>query len=211
MDAGLPSAIIEHCKRFLGPCIRVLEDEAKNPGIDLLEFNPYPEDPITVFVTRGMSDQPMNVPPDVPNPESYRCCELVLCLPGEWPTRLQDLQCSENAWPLQVLESFAYLPSRRNTWVWGGHTLQHAGPYAPDTNLCSAFVCPEHFFDDGFTVLRFPDREVCFLQLTFLYEEELQYTQKNGSDAFMNIVMDSGMSPFEFLVLDKHRRNVLLT
>lgn len=212
-DLRLIEAIAKHCEPSLGNCARTLEEiESPIVHVDLMQFELGPEDPAHVFVTCGMSSKPMNVPGNVPNPDPYRYAELVLCLPGDWPMDFDTLTREENWWPLHALRSLARLPHERETWLWGGHTVSNdppEEPYAANTKFCGAIVCPNAMFDDSFEVLSHNGRDIVFLQIAFLYREELEFAKANYSDALMKRVIESGVSPFDFFVLNSNRPNVV--
>lgn len=211
-DIELIEAITNHCESFLGPVEEVLH-EVKSPFVhmDLLRFKGDPDDPFHLVVTCGMSSKPMNVPANVMDRDHYRYAELLLCLPSDWPVEWEQLADPANWWPLQKLKILARMPHEAETWVWFGHTFAHTSPpspFAPDTELCAALVCPNALFPKEFEFLTYKGRTIVFQQLAFLYREEYEYTKANYGKGFLKLVRESGMPPDEFFVLNKHRRNL---
>jgi len=214
-DWNLIKRVTDHFDSIFGPAEMVYHEEQSH--VVHIDMHLYPKAPIDGFhtiVTTGLAERPMNVPDEVPDPDQYRYAELVLHLPEEWPMEWEELKKPENWWPLNALYSLAKLPHERESWVWGGHTLRsnaNLDPYSHDTQLCAALVCPSYLLPDGGESITMPDgREVVFLTLAFLYREELEFCMENYSDAFLDLVQQSGLSPIDFFVLDKDRPNLCL-
>jgi hypothetical protein len=211
-DWPLIHAVTSHFESIYGKVEKVYhEQESRFVHVDLHRFPPESEDGYHTIVTTGMAERPMNVPAEVEDPENYRYAELVLHLPGDWPMNWEDLSEPENWWPLGAMQSIARLPHERESWVWGGHTLRHAGdfsPYTENTDLSAALICPSYLLPEGAEVLKLADgRKIVFLTLAFIYKEEFDYCVKHHSDAFLDHVADSGLSPLDFFVLDERRPN----
>lgn len=212
-DPVLMEAVVRHFEELCGSVEMVYHEQTSTfVHIDIHHFPADSDEDFHTFVTTGMAEKPMNVPSEVPTPENYRYAELVLHLPASWPTEWEELSKPENWWPLQTLQNLARLPHRREGWLWGGHTLRHGDdlePYADDTQFCAALVCPSFLLPDEFETLTLADgRNIVFLTIAFIYREEFEYCVEHQSDAFFEKIRESGMSPFDFFVLNKNRPNV---
>lgn len=209
-DRLLIDSVARHFKQIFGPVERVFEDTTSSfAPIDILRMPLDSEGLFRTYVTAGMACRPMNVPSEVPDPEEYRYAELVLHVPAQWPVDWAELQRPENWWPLEILQGMARLPHERESWVWGGHTLNQKTPYGEDTRLCTALICPSYMLPEDAETLTMADgRNIVFLTMAFIYQEEFEFCLANYSDAFLDRVADSGMTPDEFFILDKNRPNV---
>jgi hypothetical protein len=211
-DPDLIDLVPLHFESVYGPVTMIYHEEnSEFIHIDIHRFGPEPFGHYTL-VTTGMAERAMNVPAEVVDREQYRFAELVLHLPADWPMEWEVLRQTRNWWPMDVLRTLARLPHQNESWVWSGHTIRSADPpisYAEDTQLCAALVCPAYMIPPELEVLEMPDgREVVFHNLGFLYLEEWQFCKENGSAAFMELLASEAVSPHEFFVLDKKRRNV---
>lgn len=212
-DPYLIEGIPRHFEPLFGEVAVVYHEKTSECiHLDLFEFDPWAKKGnFYTLVTGGMASRPMNVPSGVRNRTKYRYAEILLHLPDTWPMDWDNLQKPENFWPIAALKSFARLPHERESWVWGGHTLQNGEfeRYAPETDLCAALLCPSFQLPDEFQVLSVEDgRELVFLTLAFLYREELEFTWANGSDGLFERAQTAGLSPMEFFVLDTQRANL---
>ncbi len=214
-DWMLIHAVEDHLRPYFGEIERVFDPESpKVVHIDLHLFEATPEDEFRTFVTTGLAQRPMNVPSDVENPEEYRYAELLLHLPIDWPLEWGVTGDPSRFWPVEALSALADIPHSRESWIWGGHTMRNKDlePYDTDTELCAAIVCPSFMMPDEAEVVKVEDgRNVVLLTVAFLYREEFDYCAANGSEAFFDRVEASGLSPFEFFVLDKRRPNICAT
>lgn len=211
-DRALIEAVSQHFERVLGPIETVYhEHQSRFVHIDVHRLAAL--DGVCTFFTTGLAERAMNVPANVPDPEQYRYAELVLHLPGDWPVDWDELQQKENWWPIQTLIALARLPHERESWLWGGHTLLNGDtdpiPYAADVGFCAALVCPSYLMPEDSEVVSIGDgRDVVLFTVAFLYPEEYRYCIQHHSEAFLDKVQESGLSPADFFVLDKERPNI---
>jgi hypothetical protein len=215
-DAGDPVLIhgmTEHFENILGP-VRVVfhETDSTFVHVDIHQIEFEEGDDAVTYFTTGMAEHPMNVPPDVEEPDEYRYAELVMHLPPEYPRDLATLQRPEYWWPFHVMQSLARIPHERESWVWGGHTIRNSFETEPppghEHGFSAALVCPSYLLPDDSELVQIEDgRKIVLLTIAFIYPEEYQYCEEHGSEAFLDHVADSGLTPFEFLVLDLNRPN----
>ncbi len=211
-DTDLIELVTAHIEENIGPVeVSYHEEASQYVHIDVHFVPAEDEEGAHTYVTSGMSSRPMNVPPDIEG--DYRFAELILHLPPDWPTDWATLRKPRNWWPIGAMTNLARLPHERESWVWGGHTLRHGDPprpYGSDTELCVAMVTPMFLLPEEAEVMRLPgEREVVFHNVAFLYLEEYEFAVAHGSDALLEKVQKAGLTPYEFLVLDKRRRNVV--
>lgn len=215
-DPILINGISLHFEKMFGEIDIVYhEDHSQFVHVDVHRIAVEGDEDICTLFTTGMAEKPMNVPPDVPEPENYRYAELVLHLPEDWPSEWEQLQKPENWWPMRTLFDLARLPHERESWLWAGHTLSNGiddpKPYAPDVGFCAALVCPSYLLPEDSEVVQLADgRIVILLTVAFLYPEEYAFCLANDAEIFLDHVRDYGLDPIDFFVLDKHRPNVCL-
>lgn len=212
-DPVLIEEVPRHFEEIFGEVAVVYHEKASEfIHLDVFQFDPEPGvKSAYTLVTGGLAAKPMNTPSEIQNRENYLYAELVLHLPEDWPMQWDELQRPENFWPIAALKSFARLPHERESWIWGGHTLRNGElePYAADTELCAALLCPSFQLPPKFETLGLSDgREIVFLSLAFLYREEWEFTSKHQSEALFERAKKFGLRPMHFFVLDKSRPNL---
>ncbi len=198
-DPLLIKAIEKHIDLHLGGASDWVFHEIVSTTIhvDIHIVPPTEERPFYVLVTSGMAERPMTSPPEA---EGCEFAELCICLPPDWPglsekARTQSPQDADhpwkdenNYWPIRTLKSLARFPHEYKTWLWFGHTTHNGNPpepYSPGTRMCAAMVDFNPLFPKDFHKLSVGDRDIAFLTIYPLYEEEVQYKLDHGYDAFI--------------------------
>lgn len=190
-----------HIEKYFGSCDKVFH-EIVSPDIhvDIFIGKPTAERNCLTLVTMGMGAHRMNVPEGLKEKKLERA-ELVITLPPDWEIENND----ENwYWPIRWLKILARLPGEHNTWLGYGHTVPNAGPFAENTGLSGVLLTDPYFFDDGSYICDMPDGgRINFYQVIPLYENEMDYKIKNGTDALLDLFPDD----FDMIV-DTNRVNV---
>jgi hypothetical protein len=211
-DSVLIAGMTEHFEKILGP-VRVVfhETDSTFVHVDIHQIEYEEGDDAVTYFTTGMGEHPMNVPPEVEDPEEYRYAELVMHMPPEYPRDLATLQQPQYWWPFNLMQSLARIPHERESWVWGGHTIRNnpeADPLPGDSAFAAALVCPSYLLPDDEEVVELPDgRRIVLLTIAFIYAEEYEFCLTHGSEAFFDHLENSGLSPFDFLVFNPERPN----
>ena len=105
----------------------------------------------------------------------------------------------EDYWPIRQLKVLARLPIQCDTWLGYGHTIssdESNSPYAKNTKLCSIMLLGG--LNNNFEAMNLKlnkKEKINFCQLFPLYEEELIFKQKNGSDALLDLFDDNDIMP----------------
>ena len=120
---------------------------------DVLFVRASLEQPYHVFVTCGVSDNPMDVPEEM---AEYSRAELVIALPQSWSLGVRSIKNEENNWPMRWLKRVGRLPQDQKTWIGKGHTISNGDPWKPiaDTNFTGALLLPPFDLPPGFFQLR---------------------------------------------------------
>jgi hypothetical protein len=141
------------------------------------------EQPYHVFVTCGVSDNPMNVPEGM---EEYSRAEFVIALPQSWPLGVRSIQSEESTWPMRWLKQVGRLPQDKKTWIGQGHTISNGDPWKPiaDTDFTgiltlSPFGLPQDFFQ----LETKQGTRIVFYYLFPLYREEMDLKLRKNSEA----------------------------
>ncbi len=104
-------------------------------------------------------------------------------------------------------QQFARLPHKHNTWLGWGHTVPNGDPaeaYASNTKLCGAIILLSPSVPDGFYKLHIDEnKEIVFLSVVPLYEEEMNLKLRLGSDELLNRLAKVGVND----IIDPARRN----
>lgn len=185
--------------------------------IDVLPFPPTEERPFWTFVTSGMSDMPMIVPPDLESGDEYRYGEIVISLPENWfpLSLLSDFDrhdfTDENYWPIRLIKRLARFPHEYAAWLWMPHTLPNgspAEPYASNTRMSGAILLPPATWDEeNWSFRRSDGATVHFLAVYPLYDEEMTVKLSQGSDVLLELIADADFTE----VLDTTRPSLATT
>lgn len=177
----LRQAIPDHFGRFLdGEPLVFHELVSDHMHIDVFCWAPTHHRDVWTLATVGMAAHKMHTSP---GHEYYQHAELVLTLPGEWPS-LDKVQAMPRSkahryfWPVRAMKELARLPYLQNTWVGIGHTTQ-AGGGRRDTLRGSTFsgmlIAPIHSMPAQAMTLEVNGMDVHCHGLYPLYAEELGF------------------------------------
>jgi hypothetical protein len=207
-DTDLIEAINAHITRHVGEIETVFHEIISDiVHVDVHVVPPTPERNWYTFVTSGMSERPMTVPPES---ELDEYAELVLCLPPTWPVSEEAFQVNDEQhyWPIRWLKQLARLPHEYETFFCGGHTIPNGDPPEPfhaTTKMCCWLILSPVWFDDEFANLKLDDgRNISFLSIIPIYEEEMQMKLNKGTDTLADKL---GGLPLEEL-MNPSRKNV---
>jgi len=182
-DGELIEAVVAHIEAHVGDPAWVFH-QLVSPyvHVDIHVVAPTEERPWTTLVTSGMSERPMNFPPEL---QDAARAELVMALPPNWPTERERMREESIYWPFRLLQTLATLPHQYDTWLWLGHTVPNGDPpepYAPDTGLCCALIGPAMLAGEGFQRLEHRGRTVTFFGVYPLYADEVDFKLERGGD-----------------------------
>jgi hypothetical protein len=134
--------------------------------------------------------------------------ELMITVPGDWKLDQESFKDESWYWPVRLIKMLARLPHKYATWLGFGHTVPNgdpALPYAPNTELCGAIVLPSVTAPAEFHKLRIDERkEIAFFSVLPLYEEEMAFKLRKGTDALLERFDRHGVND----IVDPARRNV---
>jgi hypothetical protein len=162
--------------------------------LDVLVYAPTRQADCWTFVTSGTSSKPMPVD-DVPEPENYQYCELVLRLPTDWFGVASDgigmadfdQRNYDKTWPIDVLKYVARMPHQHGFWIGPGHSFPNGDPpdpYHPSLPFAGLILEAVDGWPDRNAILRTTDgKSINLLALTFVYAEEMALKLKHGADA----------------------------
>ena len=187
-DEQTIEAISDHITEFVGPIESVWHELISDlVHIDVHLVAPTRRHDFFTLVTSGMSDRPMQAPE---GHEDKKYSELLICLPPDWKLSEKAFQKERWYWPIRWLKQLSRLPHEYDTWLWEHHTVPNGDPpepFADNTDLCCAYLLRPALFDKEFRKLRINKRKtVYFHALVPLYEEEMNYKLKIGSDELLD-------------------------
>lgn len=198
--------ITKHIEDHFGKNFKVIHSKKSFPvHIDIYIIPPTKERRYGLLITSGMSELPMNPPPDVWKwwkidiskiPKEARkalnCdyAELVIKLPPDWPLPSEELKKDDYFWPIEELHNLINYVHNDKQWFWDGHTFggeSGTTTFAKNTKLSGwLFMFPSLFLPPQFPMLKIsPSKLICFLQLIPLYSEEVVFALKNGKPALL--------------------------
>lgn len=198
-SAGENSQVIEeHIQKYLGPVeLTFHEIFSEKVHLDIEWVKPSEKYNYNILVTNGMSDLPMTVPQDKWF-ETFKYCELAICLPSDWKLDETSLKQEENYWPIRLLKTLARMPFDYKTFLMIDHTVANTAnylPYANNTKLSAALIGLEPTIKDmGFYKLQLKNKIINFFFVIPLYKEEADFKVKNGADALLKLFDKKGIT-----------------
>jgi hypothetical protein len=203
---GSVEQISAHIEKTLGAVESVFHELVSDTvHIDVHYVKPTTDFPFVRLVTSGMSDLRMVVPQHIDAPGYL---ELLMTLPGDWQLEQKAFEDERWYWPIRLMKTLARLPHKYNTWLGFGHSVPNGDPpepYAPGTKLCGSILLPSITVDDAFHTLRIHQfKEISFLAVVPLYEQEMNFKLRSGSDALTDRFQRAGIND----IVDVSRKNV---
>lgn len=200
--------ISSHVEKYIGKIDRVFHELVSDLiHLDVLAVHPSPTRNYYTFITCGMSDLPMTVPPGA---EKLRFAELLLCVPSDWMISEQAFQQEEHYWPIHWLKKLARLPHEYNSWLYYAHTIPNgdpAQPFASNTRFSGMMLglptIASHA-KEFFTLNMSDQKEVHFFSLIPLYTEEMEYKLQHGADSLFDKLGKAGVNE----IVNVKRKNV---
>ncbi|MCC6126746.1 MAG: suppressor of fused domain protein [Pirellulales bacterium] len=179
--AGPREEIIAYFENCFGPADPQALREivpAIDPPVLIHRIPPNEERNSLILFTTGMSDRPMDVPPGA---EEYRCGELLMELPGEWPLSREALANPDHRWPIDWLRRVAAYSRMEETWFAPFTVIPNGDPPAPFTPGCrfSAMMLAISYEDVGPIHLQ-DGRTVQIYTLAPLYADEVELEKSQG-------------------------------
>lgn len=198
-------AVSNHIEKHLGSISQVFHELVSDTvHIDIHQVEPTEDWPFHVLVTSGMSDLPMTVPDEFDAP---RYIELMLTLPASWQLDEESFKEETWYWPIRTLKFLARFPHKYNTWLGWGHTIPNgdpAKPYADNTELNGVILLPPVSTPEEFHTLTIDNREISFLSVLPLFEEEMNFKLKHGTDPLLKKLDKHDITD----IIDLQRKNV---
>lgn len=196
----------DHIQKYFGPIHMVYHEVVSHlVHVDVYHILPSKERPYHTLITQGMSDKPMVTPPDV---EESKYAELLCFLPSDWDVSEEGFKDETIYWPIENLKFLARFPHELDTWIGFGHTVQNDNPiqpFASNTKLCASFILPPLITgEEGWTAHIREEKNVSFYNVIPLYESEMNYKMKRGTDKLLDRLDKYGISE----IYDIHRKNV---
>ena len=195
-------AVEDHITRHYGPVEKVFHElVSQDIHVDICVVEPTEERDYYTLVTMGMGAHAMHVPDELAGQRLDRA-ELAIALPADW--RPEGLEDERRYWPIRLLKDLARLPITCDTWLGWGHTMDNQHPFAEDTDLCGALlVAPQGAGEGAETCVLPGGTEICFYQVIPLYRDEMEYAQRQGSEALLERLAEVSF------VVDPHRPDVM--
>ncbi len=200
-------AISDHIEKNIGPIESVFHEiVSEGLHIDVNWVAPTERYPVHVLVTMGMSDRPMNTPPEM---DEYAYAELFVVLPPSWPLTTEAFKDEKNYWPVRMLKDMARFPHWYDTWLGLGHTVPHgnpAEPYASNTAFnCALIHYPIPFPVELFELRTNAHKAIHFYSVMPIYPEEVDFKLDKGLDALTDLFEQNKVTS----LIDIHRPNVV--
>ena len=194
-----------HLETYLGGVNKILHDQRKDRyHIDIYILPPNDKRYYGVMVTSGMSDFPMNGPPDL---KFYQYGELYIKLPPDWSYPMEELKQDDYAWVFRNLYLLPRSVHENRTFFWNGQVIDNDEAFAGNTELSGFLIKFPTTIDIPveFNMLKVnPQKAICFYQLIPLYHEEMDLVEKRGLEKLYEKFDEYGVTD----VVDLKRPNV---
>jgi hypothetical protein len=176
--------IEEHIEKHIGKIGSVYHELVSDlVHIDVFIIQPTPNRNFITLITSGMSDRPMEAPPEV---KEFQYAELMICLPPDWPLHDEALKDEKNYWPIRQLKMLARFPHEHDTWLWYGHTIPNGNPqhaFASNTKLSGIIIAPPMLSPKEFFMLEIDEtKTIYFFCILPLHKDEMNTKLRKGSD-----------------------------
>jgi hypothetical protein len=206
-DPELISAVESHLDECFGEAERWVLHEILSPTIHLDIHVVPPSDafPFQRLVTSGMAELPMTVPEAF---DGTPFAEMTIAIPPDWTLDKDSFEDESVYWPIRLLKQLARLPHDYSTFLGYSHTIPNGNPpepYAQGTRLCCALIAPPLVAPEGFGEIEREGRSLKLLGVLPLYEDEMEFKLKRGSDALFRLFDKAGLSD----VVDADRPSVV--
>ncbi len=202
-------AITNHIEKYFGTDFFVLDEEKSSTvHVDIHVVRPTATRPYFTLLTSGMSDLDMSMPKGL---EDLALAEVCLCLPREWPLGMDEFGWREPGyfWPLALLKNAAKYPHINQTWFSWGHTIgnvERPEPLGSGTHFTGVMLLNPATFPEGADTLKTDDgRTIHYLALIPVFEQEMRFKQKFGSDALEEKLIEADITE----LLDPKRLSVV--
>jgi hypothetical protein len=173
--------IEQHFETHLGGVNKIIHDQRKDKyHIDIYILPPNDRRNYGVMATSGMSDFGMNCPLNL---KFFQFGELYIKLPPDWPYPMEELKQDDYAWVFQNLYLLPRSVHDNRTFFWNGQVIDNDEPFARNTKLSGFLIKYPSTIDVPveFNMLKVnPQKAICFYQLIPLYNEEMNFLEKNG-------------------------------
>lgn len=158
---------------------------------------------IKVLMTKGLSDFKMPVLEKFTGKE-YN--ELYFCLPSYWDL---DDQSNENMnWVFEVLFKLQRHVVNKKTWFGNGHTIPYKNPIESISLTMKQkyfFLSDPIFLKNHLLPIKFEDKQIHFLSIIPIYEDEFDYKIGKGTYKFQKKLAQKNVTE----LLDDYRGTVL--
>lgn len=199
-EAGVyAEEISNHIEKYIGKIGIVFHELVSlRIHLDINIVYPTKERNFFTLVSMGMSDKPMNTPPQA---AEYALGELVMYMPATWEVeKVKDKDVPEELWwPIRVFKGMAQMPSEYNTWLAMGHTVPNGPknePFFANTKQCCAYLTPTYWEIPEFFKLPVKEgKTIRFYNLHYIYESEMNYKLEKGSEALDDLFLTDTFNP----------------
>jgi Suppressor of fused protein (SUFU) len=185
-DPALVAAIEAHIVEHYGSESTIWRhpiSEQDGSPIHVRIVQPTAERPAITAITVGMSERPMVAGAD------ELSCELVLVFPPTW-----SFEREIDTWPLLALDQIAHFPHEYGTYLGPGHTIQNPYPWSPN-GFTGALIADQALTpSDAAELMTHGGREIHFLGVLFLYQDEMQLKLDEGDERLWDLCVDAGIT-----------------
>lgn len=182
---------------------RISELPVKEGEMPLLLLDLELKSPVTVLMTKGLSNYKMPVPE---KEEGKEYNELFFCLPSYW--EWEDMSNSQTNWVFEWIQRLSKYVVENETWFGHGHTMPCGQEMKPlsSTMLQNHFILMSPMFlEQELAPIQVDGKTIRFLAIVPIFADEMDYKQGKGTQKLMTKFINKGVSE----KLDDFRKTVL--
>jgi hypothetical protein len=199
-------AIESHLNEFIETSDEIAifhEKESLDFHLDVYWIKPNEQRNFTMLMTNGISSIPLNIPINVPKKIFSPYIELCILLPKDWNFENDNWKKPEYFWAIKLLRELARYPHKNNTWFGFGHTIPNTEPII-GTGFMATILLKSKTLPEEFQKIKYGDKIIELYTLFPLYSEELEFDEKNGTNALLELFNKNSISD----IINIDRKNV---
>ena len=175
--------------RFGKDAVKSIFSPNDNLELFLIELK---EKAVSVLITNRLNEYEMQVPEKLKGREFN---ELVFCLPSYW--EIDNIENERFSWVYKWLELLTSYVVDKKTWFGPGHTIPCGNPFRSISTTMKAnhFLLSEPIFlEKELEPLQLEKKEVHFLTIIPIFEDEMDYKQGKGTFKLMTKLKNQGVT-----------------
>ncbi len=196
-----------HIEKYFGKAEHVFH-EIVSPDIhvDVHIIEPTEQRNYYTLVTTGMGAYLMNIPDEFKHLNIGRA-EMMIHLPANWNIQSDD---EIDYWPIRWLKIMARLPLNQSAWLGHGHSVPNNGSFSEMDRFAGLVLLAPALAEAGAESCLLENGEaVNFYNLVPLYQEEIDFKLKRGSEELVGMFEKRAIEPEQVFIVNINRPSAI--